>query len=326
MPKKRLTPQEYFTEIRAGNRIALAQAITLVESNKLEHQKLAQELIQLCLPHSGQSMRIGITGIPGVGKSTFIEVFGDFLIKQGKKIAVLAIDPSSEQNSGSILGDKTRMNSLSQDKQAFIRPSPNSGNLGGVAKSTRESIILCEAACYDVILIETVGVGQSETTVYQLVDFFLLLMLSGAGDELQGIKRGVMEMADLLVVNKADGNNLSNAEKTEKQLDSALHLFPVKSNNWIPKVTTCSSSEKTGLENIWQIVCDYFMHTKENDSFAQKRIAQNKFWLKTSIQQKLEQQFYNKEGISRKIKEMENRVIKGEISPFYAAEELVTDS
>ena len=245
---------ELAQQIIKGNPTALGKGITLLESTLPEHEKQAQDLITSCLPHSGNSIRIGVTGVPGVGKSTFIEVLGKLLTSQGKKVAVLAIDPTSERTHGSILGDKSRMHELAADKNAFIRPSPSGGTLGGVANKTRESIILCEAAGFDIILIETVGVGQSETTASNLVDFFLLLMLSGAGDELQGIKRGIMELADALLITKADGDNITNSKNAALEYKRALHLFPPMKNGWIPQVSTCSSLEDTGIAEIFETI------------------------------------------------------------------------
>ena len=242
--KKALSIDDYVEGILKGDINILSQAITLVESSKTEHQAVAQEVIKRCLPSSGSSIRIGITGVPGAGKSTFIESFGKYLTGQGHKIAVLAIDPSSERSKGSILGDKTRMEELSCDPHAYIRPSPSAGSLGGVARKTREAMILCEVAGFDIILIETVGVGQSETAVHSMVDFFLLIQIAGAGDELQGIKRGIMEMADGIIINKADGNNISKAQLAKAQLQSALHLFPPHESGTEPKVLTCSAYEK----------------------------------------------------------------------------------
>jgi LAO/AO transport system kinase len=235
---------DYVNGILKGDITLLSKAVTLVESASTKHQQLAQEIITLCLPHSGKSIRVGITGVPGVGKSTFIEALGSYITKRGGKLAVLAIDPSSERTRGSILGDKTRMEELSVDKNAYIRPSPSAGSLGGVARKTRETIILCEAAGFDHIFIETVGVGQSETAVHSMTDFFLLLMLAGAGDELQGIKRGIMEMADIIAINKADGNNIEKAQMAKVQYNNAIHLFPKKDSEWDPKVLTCSASKK----------------------------------------------------------------------------------
>src|SRR3989339_134259 len=243
-----LSKDEYLKGILSGNTTILSQAITLVESSRNDHRAIAQNLISECLPHVVKSMRIGITGVPGAGKSTFIEAFGGLITAMGHKLAVLAIDPSSERSKGSILGDKTRMEELSIDKNAYIRPSPSAGSLGGVARKTRETIILCEAAGFDTIFIETVGVGQSEIAVHSMVDFFLLLMLAGAGDELQGIKRGIMEMADFIVINKADGDNLLKTNSAKVQYENALHLFPAKESGWIPKVQTCSAINKVDID------------------------------------------------------------------------------
>ena len=253
-----------YEEIIKGNITALGKGITLVESTLYEEELEAQELIKKCTPKSGKSIRIGITGVPGVGKSTFIETFGKILTSKGKKVAVLAIDPTSEKSQGSILGDKSRMHKLAVDKNAFIRPSANSGTLGGVSKKTRESIILCEAAGFDIILIETVGVGQSETTVSNLVDFFLLLMLAGAGDELQGIKRGIMELADAIAITKADGDNIIQAKKAALEYKNAIHLFPPMENGWIPQVTTCSATENTGISQVLENIQKFDRHMISN--------------------------------------------------------------
>ncbi len=245
--RQRMTTDQYMEGIRSGNITVLSQAITLVESLLPEHYAQAQEIIERCLPYSGGSVRIGITGVPGAGKSTFIEAIGDMVTGLGHKLSVLAIDPSSERSKGSILGDKTRMETLVHNPKVFIRPSPSAGSLGGVARKTRESVILCEAAGFDVIFIETVGVGQSETAVHSMVDLFLLLQIAGAGDELQGIKRGIMEMADMIAINKADGNNVQRAEVAKSHFANALNLFPMPDSGWRPKVYTCSAVEKTGL-------------------------------------------------------------------------------
>ena len=270
---------ELAQQIIEGNRTALSKGITLLESTLPEHEKKAQELLKLCLPHSGKSIRIGVTGVPGVGKSTFIEAFGKLLTGQGKKIAVLAIDPTSERTNGSILGDKSRMHELATDENAFIRPSPNRGILGGVANKTRESIILCEAAGFDIILIETVGVGQSETKVSNLADFFLLLMLSAAGDELQGIKRGIMELADALIITKSDGDNCIRAKNAAMQYKRALHLFPSKENGWTPQVSTCSALDKKGLDTIWNLIEKHNNQMQANSYFTDNRNKQNNYWL-----------------------------------------------
>ena len=280
-------------EILKGNITSLGQAITLVESTLPEDEKIAQKLLATCLLKSGNSIRIGITGVPGVGKSTFIETFGKLLTSQGKKVAVLAIDPTSERTKGSILGDKSRMHQLSSDKNAFIRPSPNSGTLGGVANKTRESIILCEAAGFDIILIETVGVGQSETTVNNLVDFFLLLMLAGAGDELQGIKRGIMELADALVITKADGDNCQKAKNAGLEYKSALHLFPAMENGWTPQVSTCSALENTGVEQILETITKFDAQMLSSGWKIKNRKDQNNYWLHLKIKEELGNKKYN---------------------------------
>jgi LAO/AO transport system kinase len=322
--KKQLTAQAYFLGIRAGNSAILSQAITLIESSNPTHQRIAEELIELCLPFSGTAIRIGITGVPGVGKSTFIEALGSYLIKEKKKhIAVLAIDPSSKKTGGSILGDKTRMNNLAVNPEAFIRPSPSSGTLGGVAKATRETIILCEVAGFNTILVETVGVGQSEIEVKSMVDFFLLLMLAGAGDELQGIKRGIMEIADAIFINKADGNNRMNAKLAIRAYKNALHLFPANENNWIPKVSSCSAIENEGIDEVWETIESFKNLTTLNGSFAKNRKQQAKFWLEHTINTSIQTQFYANENVQGKLAVLEDQVMNGEISPFKAAEELL---
>lgn len=324
--KKNLSLEEYLKGINSCNTGILSRAITLIESTKPEHHKLAEDIIEACLPNSGNSIRIGITGVPGVGKSTFIEALGTYLIENhNKKVAVLAIDPSSKKTGGSILGDKTRMNKLSSNKNAFIRPSPSSGALGGVAKTTRESTILCEAAGYDVILIETVGVGQSEIEVKSMVDFFLLLMLAGAGDELQGIKRGIMEIADAVVINKADGDNLKPAKNAVQEYKNALHLFPQNKNQWTPKVSFCSAIENTGIENVWEIIESFQNLTISNNSFNTNRKQQAKFWLEHSINDSLKELFNSDEKIKALFPDTEKDVVEGKISPFQAARFLISE-
>ena len=298
-------------QIIEGNRTALGQGITLIESTLHEHEHKAQELLKLCLPHSGKSIRVGITGIPGVGKSTFIESFGKLLTGQGKKIAVLAIDPTSKRTYGSILGDKSRMHELAADENAFIRPSPSSGVLGGVTNKTRESIILCEAAGFDIILIETVGVGQSETTVSNLVDFFLLLMLAGAGDELQGIKRGIMELADAVIITKTDGDNSVKAKNTALEYKRSLHFFPAKENGWIPKVSTCSSLEKTGLDTIWKLIKKYNNQMQANSYFMDNRDKQNNYWLHHIIKHELGNKKYKQLRANNSLAELEKKLKTG---------------
>lgn len=317
--KAELTADGYVDGILSGNRTILSRAITMVESDNPAHIDMAQEIIERCLPHSGNSLRIGITGVPGVGKSTFIESFGGMLTKIGHKLAVLAIDPSSERTKGSILGDKTRMETLSVDPNAFIRPSPSGSALGGVARKTRESMILCEAAGFDIIIVETVGVGQSETAVKSMVDFFLLLMLAGAGDELQGIKRGIMEMADALVINKADGDNLAKARAAQSQYRAALKLFPKTGNGWEVPVGICSAIENFAIDNVWQTISDFSSITKANGSFEENRTTQlvNIFynWIDFTLQNR----FYNSEDIQAGIKDLLPRIKNREISPYLAA-------
>lgn len=321
--KQIFTVQQYVDGILNGNITILSQAVTLIESSKPEHQEIAQEIIVKCLPFAGNSVRIGITGVPGVGKSTFIEAMGKHITAQGKKLAVLAIDPSSERTKGSILGDKTRMEDLSTDRNAYIRPSPSAGSLGGVARKTRETIVLCEAAGFNHIFIETVGVGQSETAVHSMVDFFLLLMLAGAGDELQGIKRGIMEMADAITINKADGNNIEKAGLARVQYMNALHLFPATDSGWKPKVLTCSAYLKTGIAEIWDTIDEYLTHVKSNQYFQQRRNEQSKFWMYETINEQLRNNFYQNEQIKKRMEELENKVLKEETSSFLAAKKLL---
>lgn len=322
--RKGLQPADFYVKgILDGNRVVLSQAITLVESARADHQEIAQKIIEQCLPHAGDSIRVGITGVPGVGKSTFIESFGKILTNQGKKLAVLAIDPSSERTKGSILGDKTRMEELSIDPNAFIRPSPSAGSLGGVARKTRESLILCEAAGFNVIFIETVGVGQSETAVHSMVDYFLLLMLAGAGDELQGIKRGIMEMADGIAITKADGSNEMNAKSARVQYETALHLFPASESKWMPKVNTCSSVTKQGLTSVWTNAQEYVALTKSNGFFSKKRNEQAKYWMYESINERLKESFYSDPVIKQKIGDIEKNVLDGRMSSFIGAGELL---
>jgi LAO/AO transport system kinase len=309
---------EYVDGILDNNITILSQAITLVESSLQKHQEIAHQIIEKCLPYSGKSIRIGITGMPGVGKSTFIESLGQYIIKK-RKLAVLAIDPSSQQSGGSILGDKTRMEKLVSESNVYIRPSPSSGTLGGVARKTRETIILCEAAGFDTILVETIGVGQAETKVHSMVDFFLLLMLAGAGDELQGIKRGIMEMADLIAITKSDGSNKEKTDLARSQFQNALHLFPPKESGWIPKVVTSSALENAGIVDIWNIILDYICFVKKSKYFDKKRGEQSKFWMDDFINESLKENFYNDKQIGIKLKELTQLAIEGKISPFSAA-------
>ena len=314
---------EFVTGVLNGNITFLSKAITLVESTNIKHQQKANEILNRCLPHSNKSIRIGITGVPGVGKSTFIETFGKYLTAQGKKVAVLAVDPSSSVNKGAILGDKTRMEALVTDENAFIRPSPSGTSLGGVAQKTRESIILCEAAGFDTIIIETVGVGQSETVVHSMVDFFLLLKLAGAGDELQGIKRGIIEMADAIVINKADGDNKQNAKIAKVAFNRALHLYPLKESKWQPKVLTASALHNSGVEEIDNMILTYIAITKENAYFNKKRNEQNKFWLLSTIEQQLKTNFYQNPKVKSALQEEIDNLENGKTTPFNAAKRLL---
>lgn len=320
--KAELTVNALLDGILQHNTTLLSSAITLIESTLESDRVKSEELIKRCLPHCGKSIRIGITGVPGVGKSTFIESFGQLLVQAGKKVAILAIDPSSSTSGGSILGDKTRMEQLSQLHNVFIRPSAAGDTLGGVARKTRESIFLCEAAGYDVILIETVGVGQSETLVHSMVDFFLLLMLSGAGDELQGIKRGIMEMADALVITKADGDNVKKANLARREYQNAMHLFPPKKSNWQPKALTCSSYNNTNMDMIWEAILAFENQTKINGYFAHNRKEQDKFWLRETLNESILRGFYGNENLHELLKEMDKKVINEEETSFTAAEKL----
>ncbi|HAZ01343.1 MAG: ATPase/protein kinase [Bacteroidetes bacterium GWA2_40_14] len=321
--RKRLSVDEYVSGILSKDRMVLSRAITLIESSLPEHQKLAQQIIEKCLPYAGNSYRIGISGVPGAGKSTFIEALGKYLTQQGHQLAVLAIDPSSGRSKGSILGDKTRMEDLSNDPNAFIRPSPSAGSLGGVARKTRESIVLCEAAGFDVVFVETVGVGQSETAVHSMVDFFLLVQIAGAGDELQGIKRGIMEMADGIVINKADGTNIRKAEMAANDFRNALHLFPLPASGWSPLVMTCSAYYKTNIDKVWEMVVDYFEFTWKNDFFSYRRREQAKFWMYETINNYLHDSFYNNTVIQHQIEKLESDVLNDKVSSFIAARKLL---
>lgn len=309
--------------ILKGDTTALARGLTLVESHKKEDREKANILLEKCLAQKSDSIRIGITGVPGVGKSTFIETFGTLIANMGKKVAVLAVDPTSTISKGSILGDKTRMQLLVKNKNAFIRPSPSGDSLGGVARSTREGIILCEAAGYEVILIETVGVGQNETAVHSMVDLFLLLKLAGAGDELQGIKRGIVEMADAIVVNKADGANLQQAELARSEFERALHLYPPKPNGWQPKSVICSSLQNEGITEIWEMVDDYIVTYKKSGHLQLKRKSQNKNWFLQTVEEQLKARFYESPVIKEKLKTLLESVEDHRISPVRAAEELI---
>ena len=321
--KEAKSVDEMVQGILSGDRVILSQAITLVESSLAEHQETAQQLLEQCLPHSGKSLRIGVTGIPGVGKSTFIEAFGKFLIQEKKKVAVLAIDPSSSVSKGSILGDKTRMTHLSSSEEAYVRPSPAGTTLGGVARKTRETILLCETAGFDTILVETVGVGQSEIAVHSMVDLFLLLLVPGAGDELQGIKKGIVEMADLLAVNKADGDAISTAKRAKKEYQNALHLMPPRESGIIPKVMTCSALTSDGIDAIWERLLDYQSILKKNGFFEKRRQTQALYWLHQQIETGLKDSFYQNKTITERIKEIEKEVLSGKRNSFSAADELL---
>jgi len=308
--------------LREGNRRALAKAITLVESSRDQDRQAAQELLQDLMPHTGDSIRIGITGIPGVGKSTFIEAFGLHLVEQGKRVAVLAVDPSSPLAGGSILGDKTRMEELSRTDAAFIRPSPSDGALGGVALRTRETMLLCEAAGYDVILVETVGVGQSEYEVAGMVDFFMVLMLPNAGDELQGIKKGIMELADALVINKADGESVNLARQTRRHYQNAMNLLR-HTSFWTPRVLTCSSLERARIDEVWGMVLDYVLEARKQGSFDAQRARQARAWMQRLLQEMLEAKLRSSPAVQRRRPVLEAAVERGETTPYLAASELI---
>lgn len=313
------TPGELVEGILRGDVTMLSRAVTLVESLNSDHQVVAQEVIEKCLPHSGNSRRIGITGVPGAGKSTSIDVFGLHVLRGGGKLAVLAIDPSSERTKGSILGDKTRMEKLAVHPDAFIRPSPSAGSLGGVARKTRETIILCEAAGFNNIFVETVGVGQSETAVHSMVDFFLLIQLAGTGDELQGIKRGIMEMADGIVINKADGDNIPRAQLAQAQFRNALHLFPPTASGWVPEVLTYSGYYEIGIPEVWDMIDRYFAFAKANGYFEKRRLEQSRYWMYESIDEALRSRFYNDPDIREMLADNERRVLDNRLSSFIAA-------
>ena len=323
-PRRRLLlADEYVDGILKGNITVLGQAVTLVESQNPDHYALAQEVIEKCLPHAGRSVRIGITGVPGAGKSTSIDAFGLHVLKDGGKLAVLAIDPSSERSNGSILGDKTRMEKLSVHPDAFIRPSPSAGSLGGVARKTRETIVLCEAAGFDKIFVETVGVGQSETAVHSMVDFFLLIQLAGTGDELQGIKRGIMEMADGIVINKADGDNIDRARLAQAQFRNALHLFPLPPSGWTPEVLTYSGYYEIGIPEVWDMIYRYFDFVKKNGYFEEKRRQQEKYWMYESINEHLKAHFYNNPVIEEMLAAKQKLVLEAKQSSFMAAADVL---
>ncbi|MGP1536195.1 methylmalonyl Co-A mutase-associated GTPase MeaB [Bacteroides heparinolyticus] len=322
--RRELSVADFVEGIVKGDVTVLSQAVTLVESVKPDHQVVAQEVIEKCLPYSGNSVRIGISGVPGAGKSTSIDVFGVHVLeKYGGKLAVLAIDPSSERSKGSILGDKTRMEQLSVHSKSFVRPSPSAGSLGGVARKTRETIVLCEAAGFDKIFVETVGVGQSETAVHSMVDFFLLIQLAGTGDELQGIKRGIMEMADGIVINKADGDNLERAKLAATQFRNALHLFPAPESGWKPQVLTYSGFYNLGVKEVWDMVYKYIDFVKENGYFEYRRNEQSKYWMYETINEQLRDSFYHNPQIQKMLEEKEGQVLQGNLTSFVAAKNLL---
>lgn len=322
--RRRMTADDYVEGILRGNTATLGQAVTLVESVNPEHQRVAQEVIEKCLPYSGKSIRVGISGVPGAGKSTSIDEFGLHVLKEhGGRLAVLAIDPSSEKTKGSILGDKTRMEKLSVHPDSFIRPSPSAGSLGGVARKTRETIILCEAAGFDKIFVETVGVGQSETACHSMVDFFLLIQLAGTGDELQGIKRGIMEMADGIVINKCDGQNVDKCQLAATQFRNALHLFPMPESGWLPKVLCYSGFYALGIKEIWDMVYEYIAFVKENGYFDHRRQEQAKHWMYESINEQLRGSFFHNPTIASMLTAAERDVLDGRKTSFVAAKQLL---
>lgn len=314
---------EYVEGILRGDMVLLSRAVTLIESTNPDHYAQAQQVIEKCLPYASKSIRLGFTGVPGAGKSSLIEKIGLHITGQNRKLAVLAIDPSSERTKGSILGDKTRMEMLSRNENAFIRPSPSAGSLGGVARKTRETIVLCEAAGFDTIIVETVGVGQSETAVHSMVDFFLLLQLAGTGDELQGMKRGIMEMADGIAINKSDGENMNRAQAARVMFQNALRLFPAPESGFLPEVLNCSATENTGIAEIWEMIMRYTEFTKQNGFFEKNRSAQANYLMYSTIDEKLYNQFYQNEQIQILLKQYEERIKNHQISSFVAAQEVL---
>ena len=320
--RQRFASQYYIDGILMGDRLILSRAITLVESRLPADGELAQMVLLGVLSMTGKAIRVGITGVPGVGKSTFIETFGTYLTEKGHQLAVLAVDPTSQRSGGSLLGDKTRMDTLSMNPRAYIRPTPAGDSLGGVGHRTRETVLLCEAAGFDVVLIETVGVGQSETLVHGMVDFFLLLMLAGAGDELQGMKRGIMELADALAITKADGNNRDAAQRARLEYQNALHLFPPTGTGWFPPVLTCSALTNQGITDLWAMILEHRNLTTQNGHHDQRRQEQQLTWFRTYLRQRLEHQFFAQSGMKTRLSELEERVKKGELLPVQAVERL----
>jgi len=322
--RRRLTADEYLHGIERGNRAVLARAITLVESDLPADEDLAAEVIERCLPRAGRARRVGITGVPGAGKSTFIEALGTHITRRlGETVAVLSIDPSSPVSGGSILGDKTRMERLATDDRAFIRPSPSRGHLGGVARRTREAMLICEAAGFLNVFVETVGVGQSETAVRSMVDFFLLLLLPGGGDELQGIKRGILEMTDTIAINKTDGDNTRRAERSRRDYEAALHLFPASADGWNARVVTCSALQDEGVSDIWRIVCEHREAMQASGSFERRRSEQALEWMRDALLDGLEREVRRNAEVNGRFAAMRKDVAKGRISPFRGARELL---
>jgi len=318
-PLQLLKVEEYITGIQNGDKNILSKAITLIESLNTDHRVIANKVLSGISRPKELSIRIGITGSPGVGKSTFIEAFGTMICNKGHKVAVLTIDPSSEKSGGSILGDKTRMSNLLKNENSFIRPTPSKGSLGGVAQHTKEAILLCEAAGYEIIIIETVGVGQSETAIHKMVDFFLLLLLAGAGDELQGIKRGIMELADGIAITKADNNNEVEAKKAKITFENALHLFPPNNNGWTPVTHICSSIEGKGIDDIWNTIQNHRLKNMESGWIKENRSDQNIFWMHQKIKEQLKSDFYDHPTVKKKLTKVETQVKKGILDPFTGA-------
>jgi LAO/AO transport system kinase len=321
--KRDLSPDEYVEGVLRGDRTILSRAITLVESNAARHFDQAQRVVQAILPHTGNSIRVGITGVPGAGKSTFIEALGTWLCRMGKKVAVLAVDPSSSVSRGSILGDKTRMENLAKEPGAFIRPSPSGGTLGGLTRKSRETLLLCEAAGYDVVLVETIGVGQSETTVRSMVDFFLLLVITGAGDELQGMKKGVMELADAVLVNKADGGNAMKAEGTRVEYERILHYLRPATEGWVTRACTCSALENRGIEEIWNVILEFVDNVRTSGVFEDRRRQQTLSWVYGMVEEHLRKSFYECPAVMENRRQVEESVVKGGLSAAQAAQKLL---
>jgi LAO/AO transport system kinase len=321
--RREMSPSDYVKGVLAGDRTVLSRAITLVESNAPSHFEIARYVVKEILPKTGNSIRVGITGVPGAGKSTFIDTFGTMLCDKGRNVAILAVDPSSSVTKGSILGDKTRMENLSRNRNAFIRPSPSGGTLGGLTRKSRETMLLCEAAGYDVILVETVGVGQSEAEVRKMVDFFLLMVLTGAGDELQGIKKGVMELADAILVNKADGNNLMRANATKVEYDRILHYLRQATEGWTTRAYTCSAATGEGISEAWDVVTSFIENVKASGVFAERRKGQTLSWVYTMVEDYLKQKFYRSDAVARERGAVEIKVVEGKLSATEAAAELI---